>query len=65
MIQSVRYQVGHLYEDHGAWFVRFRLGIRQANGSVKMQRTAERLGSVEDLLPRQMLKLSEWRSCRR
>ena len=48
MIQSVRYQVGHLYEDHGAWFVRFRLGIRQANGSVKMQRTAERLGSVED-----------------
>ena len=48
MIQSVRYQIGHLYEDHGAWFVRFRLGIRQANGSVKMQRTAERLGSVED-----------------
>jgi len=48
MIQSVRYQVGHLYEDHGAWCVRFRLGIRQANGSVKMQRTAERLGSVED-----------------
>ncbi len=48
MIQSVRYQRGHLYEDHGAWFVRFRLGIRQADGSVKMQRTAERLGSVED-----------------
>jgi integrase len=48
MIQSVRYQVGHLYEDHGAWFVRFRLGIRQANGSVEMQRTAERLGSVGD-----------------
>ena len=48
MIQSVRYQRGHLYEDHGAWFVRFRLGIRQADGSVKMQRTAERLGNVED-----------------
>ena len=48
MIQSVRYQRGHLYEDHGAWFVRFRLGTRQADGSVKMQRTAERLGSVED-----------------
>jgi len=48
MIQSVRYQIGHLYEDHGAWFVRFRLGTRRANGSVKMQRTAERLGSVED-----------------
>ena len=49
MIQSVRYQIGHLYEDHGAWFVRFRLGIRQANGSVKKQRKAERLGSVEGL----------------
>ena len=28
--------------------MRFRLGIRQADGSVKMQRTAERLGNVED-----------------
>ena len=64
MIQSVRYQIGHLYEDHGAWFVRFRLGIRQANGSVKMQRTAERQ-ALKTSLPRQMLKLSEWRSCRR
>ena len=47
MIQPVRYQKGYLYQDHGAWFVRFRLGVRQADGSVKVQRTAERLGSVE------------------
>jgi integrase len=48
MIQSVRYQKGHLYEDHGALFVRYRLGIRQADGSIKLQRMAERLGKVED-----------------
>ena len=48
MIESVRYQRGHLYEDHRAWFVRFRLGLRQADGSIKVQRIAERLGSVED-----------------
>jgi integrase len=52
MIQPVRYQKGHLYEDHGAWFVRFRLGIRQADGSVKVQRAAERLGSVGDYASR-------------
>jgi integrase len=48
MIQPVRYQKGHLYEDHGAWFVRYRLGVRQTDGSIKLQRMAERLGSVED-----------------
>jgi len=35
MIQPVRYQKGHLYEDHGAWFVRYRLEVRQPDGSVK------------------------------
>src|SRR6266498_1310832 len=48
MIQPVRYQKGHLYEDHGVWFVRYRLGVRQTDGSIKLQRMAERLGSVED-----------------
>ena len=48
MIQPVRYEKGCLYQDHGAWFVRFRLVVRQADGSAKMQRMAERLGSVED-----------------
>ena len=49
MIKPVRYQKGHLYEDHGAWFVRYRLGTRQADGSIKIQRQAERLGSMEHI----------------
>ena len=49
MIKPVRYQKGHLYEDHGAWFVRYRLEVREAGGSTKVQRVTERLGSVESI----------------
>jgi integrase len=48
MTKPVRYQKGHLYRDHGAWFVRYRDRIEQPDGSFKQQRTAERLGSLQD-----------------
>jgi integrase len=48
MIKPVRYQKGQLYQDHGAWFVRYRDRVRQENGSVKLQRRTRRLGSVEE-----------------
>lgn len=49
MIKPVRYQKGHLYEDHGAWFVRYRLEVRGADGSTKVQRVTERLGDLESI----------------
>ena len=47
MTKPVRYQKGQLYRDHGAWFVRYRERVRQQDGSIKLQRKTERLGSVE------------------
>ncbi len=46
MTQSVRYQMGQLYREHGAWFVRYRERLRQEDSSVKLQRRSKRLGSV-------------------
>jgi integrase len=47
MTKPVRYQKGQLYRDHGAWFVRYRERVRQKDGSIKLQRKSERLGSTE------------------
>jgi integrase len=47
MTQSVRYQKGQLYREHGAWFVRYRERRRQEDSSIKLKRRSKRLGSVE------------------
>jgi len=47
MTKPVRYQRGYLYQDHDAWFVRYREPVRQKDGSIKFRRRAKRLGSVE------------------
>jgi len=48
MTKPVRYQEGHLYARHGAWFVRYRERTRQFDGSIKDQQRAKKLGSIED-----------------
>jgi hypothetical protein len=35
MTKSVRYQDGQLYVHHGSWFVRYRVRVRQEDGSTK------------------------------
>lgn len=47
MTKPVRYQKGSLFDDQGAWFVRYREPIRQKDGSVKFRRQTKRLGDVE------------------
>src|SRR4029077_13059016 len=44
MKSSLRYQEGHLYEHHGAWYVRYRRKVRHEDGSSTWKRTARRLG---------------------
>ena len=51
MTKPVRYQKGCLYQDCGAWFVRYRERVRQKDGSTSFRRRAKRLGSV-DRFPR-------------
>jgi hypothetical protein len=51
MTKPVRYRKGCLFQDHGAWFVRYREPVRQKDGSVKFRRQAKRLGDV-DTFPR-------------
>src|SRR4051794_40483777 len=46
MTKPVRYQKGSLFQDHGAWFVRYLESIRQKDGSIKFRRKARRLGNV-------------------
>jgi integrase len=48
MTKPVRYQKGQLYQDHGAWFVRYRDRVRQESGTVQLQRRTRRLGKVEE-----------------
>lgn len=48
MTKTVRYQEGHLYVHHDAWYVRYRERVRQEDGSIKLQQKASRLGSLED-----------------
>jgi hypothetical protein len=35
MTKSVRYQIGQLYPEHGAWFVRYRERHWKEDGSIK------------------------------
>jgi len=51
MTKPVRYQKGCLYQDNGAWYVRYRERVRQKDGSTNFRRRAKRLGSV-DRFPR-------------
>jgi len=46
--KTVRYQEGHLYVHHDAWYVRYRERVRQVDGSIKLHQKASRLGSLED-----------------
>jgi integrase len=46
MTKPVRYQKGCLFQDHGAWFVRYRESVRQKDGTIKFRRQAKRLGDV-------------------
>jgi integrase len=46
MTKPVRYQKGCLFQDHGAWFVRYRESVKQKDGSIKFRRQAKRLGDV-------------------
>jgi len=48
LTKPVRYQDGCLYVDHAAWFVRYRVQIRQEDGSIKFKQRAKRLGCVRD-----------------
>jgi integrase len=48
MTKPVRYQEGHLYVHHEAWFVRYREPVRQPDGSIKDRQRAKKLGSVKD-----------------
>jgi len=48
MTKPVRYQEGHLYVHHEAWFVRYREPVRRPDGSIKDRQKAKKLGSVRD-----------------
>jgi integrase len=45
--KTVRYQEGHLYVHHEAWYVRYRERVRQVDGSIKLRQRASRLGSIK------------------
>ena len=47
MTKTVRYQEGHLYVHHEAWYVRYRERVRQVDGSIKLRQRASRLGSIK------------------
>src|SRR5580704_6880039 len=34
MTKPVRYQKGWLFQDHGAWFVRYRESVKQKDGTI-------------------------------
>jgi hypothetical protein len=46
--KPVRYQDGCLYADHAAWFVKYRVQVRQEDGSIKLKQRAKMLGRVAD-----------------
>ena len=53
------YQAGYLYEDHGAWYVRYRQRILLEDGSGKFNSIAKHLGRCEDFAD-----ISEVKRCR-
>ena len=50
--KPVRYQEGHLYVHHDAWYVRYWERVRQHDGSIKLQQRAKKLGQPEGLSAR-------------
>src|SRR5215472_1163682 len=48
MTKPVRYQDGCLYTDHAAWFVKYRVQVRQEDGSIKLKQRAKMLGRIGD-----------------
>jgi len=48
MTADLRYQNGYLYEDHGAWYVRYRQRVFQENGSSKLKLVSKDLGRSKD-----------------
>lgn len=48
MTKPVRYQVGCLYADNGAWFVKYRAQVRQEDGAIKLKQRAKMLGRLAD-----------------
>ena len=48
MTKLVRYQNGGLYAHHGAWYVAYRVPVRQENGSTKLKSKVKMLGSLKD-----------------
>ena len=48
MTKPVRYQDGCLYADHAAWFVKYRVQVRQEDGSIKLKQRAKMLGRIGD-----------------
>src|SRR5215472_1844276 len=48
MTKLVRYQNGGLYAHHGAWYVAYRVPVRQENGPIKLKQKVKMLGSLKD-----------------
>jgi integrase len=48
MTKSVRYQDGYLYADRAAWYVKYRVQVRQEDGSIKLRQRAKMLGRLAD-----------------
>jgi integrase len=48
MTKLVRYQVGCLYADHSAWFVKYRAPVKEKDGSIRVRQQAKMLGRLED-----------------
>jgi integrase len=46
--QQWRNQESSLYEDHGAWFVRYREQVKWRDGTIVIKQRAHRLGSLRD-----------------
>src|SRR6266404_4069370 len=43
-----RYQKGYLYEEHGAWYVRYRQRVPQEDGSSRLKHISKHLGRSKD-----------------
>jgi hypothetical protein len=43
-----RYQEGYLYEEHGAWCVRYRQRVPQEDGSSRLKHISKHLGRSND-----------------
>lgn len=48
MTKPVRYQDGCLYADNGAWFVKYRVQVRQEDGSIQVKQRSKMLGRLVD-----------------